>query len=233
MNYNTFNIFPTTIYVGKLDNHEEYKSEFYKVYPKFDYEEDGEDINTVSENSGNPLIHLEESLNPLFEEIVIHVKKYMHEVLLLKDMFDVVITKTWLSRARQAKDQIQWHIHSTSHISFAYYLNMPKNSHSIKFQNQHQPNSLFLGMNDADYPSHKRMFVESYNEVNSQTFFIVPEEGNVVLFPSKTIHCTDAMSDVFTGERLAIVGDITLILREEHLSYSMGYINEKYWKKFT
>jgi hypothetical protein len=41
------------------------------------------------------------------------------------------------------------------------------------------------------------------------------------------------MSDVFTGERLAIVGDITLILKEEHLSYSMGYINEKYWKKFT
>ena len=61
MKYKTFSIFPTTIYLGELDDHEKYKEEFYKVYPKFDYEENDRN-NTVSENVGNPFIHLELSL---------------------------------------------------------------------------------------------------------------------------------------------------------------------------
>ena len=34
-----FNIFPTTIYVGEVDNHNEYKTAFLRLYEKFDYEE--------------------------------------------------------------------------------------------------------------------------------------------------------------------------------------------------
>ena len=54
----TFNIFPTTIYVGEVNDHEKHKEEFYKVYPKFDYEETDRH-NTVSEGDGNPLLHLD------------------------------------------------------------------------------------------------------------------------------------------------------------------------------
>ena len=43
-----FNIFPTTIYVGEVDNHNEYKTGFLKLYDKFDYEEN-EISSTVSE----------------------------------------------------------------------------------------------------------------------------------------------------------------------------------------
>ena len=39
MNYETFNIFPTTIYLGEIDNHKKYKEDFYKVYDKFDYDD--------------------------------------------------------------------------------------------------------------------------------------------------------------------------------------------------
>ena len=31
MRYETFSIFPTTIYLGELDDHEKYKEEFYKA----------------------------------------------------------------------------------------------------------------------------------------------------------------------------------------------------------
>ena len=34
-----FNIFPTTIYVGEVENHSENKKEFMRLYDKFDYEE--------------------------------------------------------------------------------------------------------------------------------------------------------------------------------------------------
>ena len=152
--YQSINIFPTTLYVGDLDNHKEYKDKFYKVYSKFDYEDDNWH-NTTSENSGNPLIHLEESLEPLFTDIVSHVENYIYEVLKYKKIFDIIITKTWLSRAKSASDSLKWHNHSTSHISFSYYLNTPKNSHAIKFLNPSNTNSLFAGLNTSDYKHNK------------------------------------------------------------------------------
>ena len=90
--YRSINIFPTTLYLGDLDNHKDYKNSFYKIYSKFDYEDDNWH-NTTSENSGNPLIHLEESLEPLFMDIVSHVENYIYEVLKYKKIFDIIIQR--------------------------------------------------------------------------------------------------------------------------------------------
>lgn len=230
MNYETFNIFPISIYVGEIVNHKKYKEEFYKIYKKYDYESNEYD-NTVSENVGNPLIHLEDSLQPLFEDIITHIKSYVYDVLEYKEIFNFLITKTWLSRARSAEDEIKWHIHSTSHISFVYYLNCPPNSHNILFENPHSKNSLFLGSTFISKVDN-RIMLQKQNEYNSETFFVSPPEGNLMLFPSSLKHCTRSISKDFNGERLAIVGDVTLVLQEENLHYSMGYIDPKYWKMY-
>jgi uncharacterized protein (TIGR02466 family) len=236
MQFEVINIFPTTIYVGRIENHEEYKKEFYKVYSKFDYEQVNQKtktINTVSENQGNPLIHLEENLDPLFHGICDHVKKYLSDVLYLKDIFDVVITKSWLSRARELDHEIPWHIHTTSHISFVYYLNIPDNSQFLQFSNEHRPNSVFTSLFTEDCDGEEFNMFREYNQLTAEVFYLMPKEGNLVLFPSKLPHSTKSKSNTFEGERLAIVGDITLVLKEEYLSFSSGYIHEKYWKKYT
>ena len=225
----TFNIFPTTIYVGEVTDHQTHKEEFYKVYHKFDYE-DSDANSTVSENTGRPFIHLEDNLDPLFNEIILHTKRYVMDVLQYKDIFEYVITKTWLSRTRSQKE-IPWHIHSTSHISFVYYLNMPPNAHKLKFLNPHNKNSFFLGMSlESRYE--ERTMVKEFNQLNSEEFYIHPPEGTVALFPSSIQHCTQCVDKSFNDERLAIVGDITLTLKEDQLQYSMGYIDQKYWKKY-
>ena len=54
----------------------------------------------------------------------------------------------------------------------------------------------------------------------------------MVLFPSRLTHGTECVKKDFTGERLSIVGDCNLILKDEHLLHSMGLIDEKYWKKY-
>ena len=74
--------------------------------------------------------------------------------------------------------------------------------------------------------------VKNYNALNSPAFFMQPLEGNLVLFPSSLSHHTRFLGGNFEGERLAIVGDITLMLKEDQLHYSMGYIDGKYWKKY-
>ena len=224
-----FNIFPTTVYVGEVTDHQTHKEEFYKVYHKFDYE-DSDANSTVSENTGKPFIHLEDNLDPLFNEIILHTKRYVMDVLQYKDIFEYVITKTWLSRTRSQKE-IPWHIHSTSHISFVYYLNMPPNAHKLKFLNPHNKNSFFLGMSlESRYE--ERTMVKEFNQLNSEEFYIHPPEGTVALFPSSIQHCTQCVDKSFSDERLAIVGDITLTLKEDQLQYSMGYIDQKYWKKY-
>ena len=227
-----FNIFPTTLYVSEIDKHEEYKSKFYKLYSKYDYEQksfrDGEEwFNTTSENAGNPLIHLEDSLSELFEDIIYNVKIYVLDVLKYQNIFDYVITKSWLSRSRATYENIKWHSHSTSHVSFSYYLNTPPNSHDIKFANPHNTNSLFVGLNNSDVKDG----VAERNELNASTFHLNPKEGSLILFPSALNHCTHCTSDKFDGERLAIVGDVTLVYKEDGANdYSMGYINPKYWR---
>tara|TARA_Y100001937_G_C7136448_1_gene340230 strand:- start:4713 stop:5399 length:687 start_codon:yes stop_codon:yes gene_type:complete len=224
-----FNIFPTTVYVGEVTDHQTHKQEFYKVYHKFDYE-DSDANSTVSENTGRPFIHLEDNLDPLFNEIILHTKRYVIDVLQYKDIFEYVITKTWLSRTRSQKE-IPWHIHSTSHVSFVYYLNMPPNAHKLKFLNPHNKNSFFLGMSlESRYE--ERTMVKEFNQLNSEEFYIHPPEGTVALFPSSIQHCTQCVDKCFSDERLAIVGDITLTLKEDQLQYSMGYIDQKYWKKY-
>ena len=224
-----FNIFPTTIYVGEVIGHESFKSEFLKLYDKFDYEEN--DLSTtVSEGQVDPLIHLEPSMDDMFKEIIKHIKSYVLDTLKFKDMFNYSITKTWISRTRDSKE-IPWHIHSTSHISFVYYLNIPPYSHTTRFLNNENYNSLFLGSNSHNKNDDKNMISE-FNALNCKTFFIHPEEGHVAIFPSRVSHGTKCINPEFSGERLSIVGDVNLILKDEHLLHSMGLIDEKYWRKY-
>ena len=88
-------------------------------------------------------------------------------------------------------------------------------------------NGLFDGLNKSDVKDG----VAERNELNASTFFLNPTEGSLVLFPSSLEHCTKCPSNNFEGERLAIVGDITLVYKEDGTNdYSMGYINPKYWR---
>ena len=224
-----FNIFPTTIYANEVANHEVNKKLFFDLYDKYDYEENERSV-TVSEGQVDPLIHLEPTMNPVFEEIVKHIKNYVLDVLKYKDIFNYAITKSWISRTRSTAS-IPWHIHSTSHVSFVYYLHIPPNSHSTVFLNRHNINSLFLGANSENTVDDMNM-IQEYNNLNCKTFFIQPEEGTLILFPSSLSHGTQHVDDDFCDERLSIVGDVNLLLKEEYLLHSMGLIDEKYWRKF-
>ena len=74
-------------------------------------------------------------MDVMFQEIIRHTKIYVLDILKFKDMFNYAITKTWISRTRDKKE-IPYHIHSTSHVSFVYYLNIPPYSHTTQFLNR-------------------------------------------------------------------------------------------------
>ena len=59
--------------------------------------------------------------------------------------------------------------------------------------------------------------LKEFNNLNCKTFFVEPKEGTLLIFPSNLSHGTKYIDKNFKGERLALVGDVNLILKEEHL----------------
>ena len=68
--------------------------------------------------------------------------------------------------------------------------------------------------------------------MHANTFCLKRQEGVVRLLTSSVLHGTESVVSDLKGERLAIVGDITLILKEEHLHFTNGYVDQKYWRQF-
>ena len=116
-----------------------------------------------------------------------HVKTYAYDVLQFKEIFNFVITKTWLSRHRKYS------------IFMKYYVNTPPNSHKLSFYNPHGKNSLWFGNKEGKHDNLK--MIEEYNVMNANTFYIHPPEGNVALFPSTLEHSTESIEG-FVGERI-------------------------------
>ena len=227
MKYEAVEIFPTVVYVGNMQNHEQNKQIFLNNYHQYDL------VNSkvVSEPDGNPLLHLDEKFNGIFEEISSHLKAYVFDVLQVKEVFDLFITKTWISKATNFDNVIPWHIHTPCHISFIYYINYPVNSQKLFFNNKEKPNELFPGMSAINNMPEAN-FIKQFNEYNCRTVDFTFSEGTLVAFPSSLSHSTANADENFDGLRLAIVGDAILILKENELNNYNSFIHQKYWKQY-
>lgn len=235
VNYQLHNIFPTSVYVGEMEDHARHKEVFYReIYPKYEFpriEESSGDINTVSEHEGKPIIHMEECAVAMMKEITKHIKIYYMEILGLRDVFDVYHTKSWISRSYGSEELIPEHLHAPAHISYAYYVNAPEGSHALSFYDKKKGNELFQSV--LDYYHEDDTFIDQYTFESTQKYSLHTKEGTICIFPSKTPHGTDSVSEVFSGERLAISGDCIITLKEsEKMKYSVGYINPKYWRTY-
>ena len=230
MKYDVVELFPTAVYVGNMDNHLIHKKVFLENFEKYDFFPTP-DLTVVSEANGNPLLHLDDKFENIFLDISTHLKTYVRDVLLVKDVFDIFITKSWISKATKAENDIRWHIHSPSHISFIYYLEYPDNSQVLKFLNKNRPNELFDGLTTPnDIP--ERMFIKDYNQYNCRTADFKMSEGSLVIFPSNLSHSISDAQSNFKGMRLAIVGDAILILKDNQLENFCSFIHQKYWKQY-
>ena len=86
VNYNVVNLFPTSIYVGEVENHVEYKEVFYsEIYSKYQFPHENErgGLNTSSVNCGKPVLHHERKLEPLFRCLTEHMRSYCQNVLMM------------------------------------------------------------------------------------------------------------------------------------------------------
>lgn len=176
-------------------------------------------------------MHLAESLSEFYQIISSEARIYIETLGINNDLFDLYFVKSTLSKLSTPDQHFVTHKHHCSDISFVYYVQVPPGSDTLYFLNEYKPNELFGYMFNHD---RDRSMIANINAFNAITHNIDPEPGLLVLFPGKTPHGTRNLSDEpFSGERIAIVGDINLVLKPEHNNWDTGKVNLSNWRKFT
>lgn len=227
-NPETLFLFPTVIYRNFLDK-DKYTENFKNHLDQFDFTSTNEVL--TGEILGKSAIHHMDIFKPFYEDIALNARNYIDTLGVNDKMFDTYVTKSWLSIIDKQDYHMKFHSHTVADISFVYYHQVPENSDAICFSNMNLPNALFADMLNRERPNN---FVYKDNPANFNSFFLVPEEGMLVMFPGKLSHGTipHPSGKPQQGKRVAVVGDINLYLKPGLTGYETGRVSFDYMRKF-
>ena len=146
----------------------------------------------------------------LFEKIGASVKDYAAGIGLQTDQLNFYFQRSWATVSRQGQ-RIFEHAHLQSHISFAYYLQKPSDAGGIYFSVAEHPNELAEGLFTIAKSS-AGILANRGNERSLNRRYVEPEEDEIIIFPSKTLHST--APNMTTTPRISISADIVVTLRD-------------------
>ena len=157
----------------------------------------------TGDTNGHEFLHNEEAFRPLFESFRGPIVRYLETLRLNPGKLRLYYTRSWgtVSRDREA---VRPHSHAQAHLSLVYYLKKPPGSSGITFMdndvpNQFAPNLFNESMLDSGV-------LTEIQHLNAQRIYLDPSEGDVLLFPSKTVH---AVTPNRGGEpRISIAADL-------------------------
>lgn len=143
------------------------------------------------------------------------------------NLLDIYYQRSWATFTK-SEQNINFHTHSQSNISFAYYLLKPKDSGGIIFRSNELQNE--IAKNIFTSSKLEKSLINKPNAYNSDRSVFDLEQDSIIIFPSKTLHAT--MPNKSDQVRISISGDITIMLKDskgfEHL---MPNFNN--WTKFV
>jgi uncharacterized protein (TIGR02466 family) len=223
-------MFPTFVASFQSDNHEAYKKAFYAQMPQHRIPHESGSGWVYGEESGKVYVHTDEALTELFRFISRCVDEYLAQLAFDRTRVDINIIKTWVN-ATDNNTITPVHLHGTSHLSFVYYMNIPKGADAIAFQIMASPNEPFLSA-FGDSTHRQRSLILERNALNSNRFVLPVQEGQILVFPSHLMHGTTKVGDIGGEIRVSLAGDILLIYNETTPNYGSGVFDPKTWRKF-
>jgi uncharacterized protein (TIGR02466 family) len=164
-------IFPTPIYISKLDRDITVKELLFIDNTKLDtYKNEG---NTTSNDN---YILNNKVFKTLKEEIDLRVQDYFDKVILPSNNITPYITQSWLNYT-ETNQYHHKHQHPNSLVSGVFYINCNEEHDKIKFFN--------------DKYSTIKPEVKDYNIWNSETWWFSVKTGDIILFPSSLTHMVE------------------------------------------
>ena len=171
MEANINGIFPTPIYISKLDREITSKELSFIDKTKLDtYNNEG---NTTSNNN---YILNHKSFKHLKEDLFLRVQDYFDKVISPANNITPYITQSWLNYT-ETNQYHHKHAHPNSLVSGVFYINCHEEHDKIKFFND-------------KYQTIKPE-VKDYNIWNSQSWWFPVKTGDIILFPSSLTHMVE------------------------------------------
>jgi uncharacterized protein (TIGR02466 family) len=223
-------LFPTAVGSFESDNHKEYKQIFLERMPDHCIQHESGAGLISGESSGKVYVHTDASLSEFFSFVSRCVEEYLENLAFDISRVDINIVKTWIT-ATDNNTVTPVHCHVTSHLSFVYYMQMPKEADAIMFQIWTNPNEPYIGA-FGQSTSRQQSLVLERNALNSNQSILPVHEGQLLVFPSTLYHGTVKMGDMGDETRISLAGDVLLVFNEQSPNYSSGLFDPKTWRKF-
>ena len=204
MEANINGIFPTPIYISKLDRElTPLELKFVDKNKKDFYKNDG------NITSNNNYILNEKPFANIKKELDLKVQDYFDKVISPANNITPYITQSWLNYT-ETNQYHHKHAHPNSLVSGVFYINCHEEHDKIKFFNDNYKTI--------------RLETKDWNIWNSETWWFSVKTGDVILFPSSLTHMVETKEGTNTRISLAfnvfIKGKIgnNKALTELHLS---------------
>lgn len=227
----TFDLFPTLVTKDTYSDHQKFKKIFFEKLPQYQ-----RDDGITGEQSGNITLHHELEFEELFKYVSDTAKMYVNILIGSKDTWEPWIVKTWFSDFC-----VPPHDHADAHLSFVYYVNVPRRKEfPLHFlPPKDNPNDLTNGMFLPD----KSIATKCVNnQYNGSSVVFSPQEGDLLMFPSSLSHVVEdpqqnslvrftINNEDMENRRISLAGDIILTFKEKS-SRSMGLQPVTNWRTF-
>ena len=175
---------------------------------------------------GHAFLHEDPLFASLFANIARGLAAYIGEMGIDAGQFDLYATRSW-GVVAEKNERVNRHAHLQSHLSVAYYLQKPPDGGRLAFLKSDAPNEFIPGIFESKMAS---LFKGPRTGSNSSTTLIDIEEGDLVIFPSKTVHATEPhQSDT---PRISISADVIVTLKDA-TGHEFALPNLSHWKKFN
>ena len=163
----------------------------------------------LGDTSGFEFLFRDKAFVPLFALIAAAIKEYSKSLGLNNDALNFYFQRSWATVSREG-ERIFEHAHVQSHLSFAYYLQKPTDGGGIYFSVAEHPNEFAAGLFTLSKESAGVISEPSARTLNQM--YVEPAEGEILIFPSKTLHST--APNMTTTPRISISADVVITLKD-------------------
>ncbi len=216
---NVYNLFPLTVFQDNLIIQEEERHTLVnkiKNMKNENAETKKSSFAWTGDTKGHEFLFSNKIFQNLSSKISNSIIKYLKLLEINTDLLDIFYQRSWATYTDN-EESINFHTHSQSNISFAYYLLKPSNSGGIIFRSNELQNE--IAKNIFTSSKIEKSLINKPNAYNSDKTVFDLKQDSIIIFPSKTPHATAPNKSGLP--RISISGDVTIMLRDskgfEHL----------------
>ena len=223
------NLFPLTVVQDEIFIEENERNELVTEISKMKNtheEKKNSSYAWTGDTKGFEFLFSNKKFNSLSSKISASLVKYLKLLEINTELLDIFYQRSWATYTNN-EESINFHTHSQSNISFAYYLLKPNNSGGIIFKSNELQNE--IAKNIFTNSKIEKSLINKPNAYNSDRSIFDLKQDSIIIFPSKTPHAT--APNLSGSPRISISGDVSIMLKDskgfEHLMP-----NFKNWTKF-